>query len=100
MQKCLIEICEEFETISNFFKEQTSPKEEKVNNLFLKFIECFSSLKADKLNFPKEFQNDVKYYIEKNPPLVRKFEDVQIRYLMLSDFYDFARLTKKYSPKK
>lgn len=100
MQKCLIKICEEFEQVSNFFQDQTPEKEEIINSLFHKFIECFSSLKEEKLSFPKEFQNDVKYYIEKNPPLLRKFEDVQIRYLMLSDFYDFARLTKKYSLKR
>ena len=28
--------------------------------------------------------------------LVKKFQDVQMRYLMLSDFYDYVRLTKKY----
>lgn len=99
MQKCLNEICKEFETIKNFLQEQTPQKEEIINRLFFTFLECFNSAGEEKLDFPKEFQNDVRLYKEGNVPLIQKFEDVQIRYLMLSDFYDFARLTKKYTIK-
>jgi hypothetical protein len=59
-------------------------------------MECFKSLGAEKLDYPKEFINDVKLYHEGFKPLHQKFEDIEIRYLMLSDFYDFARLTKRY----
>jgi len=59
-------------------------------------MECFATLKEEKLEYPKEFITDVRLYHEKFPPLLQKFEDIQIQYLMLSDFYDFARLTIKY----
>lgn len=96
MHQCLIDICMAFEKVENFFQDQTTDKEKIIHKLFLQFMECFKNLKEEKLNYPIEFQNDVKLYYEKYPPLLRKFEDVQIRYLLLSDFYDFVRLTKKY----
>ncbi|HFU76520.1 MAG TPA: hypothetical protein ENK66_09785 [Arcobacter sp.] len=99
MQKCLIQICKEFETINNFLEDQTKNKENQVNDLFINFMDCFYTLKEEKLEYPKEFQEDVKLYHEGFKPIYKKFADVQIRYLMLSDFYDFVRLTKKYKRK-
>jgi len=96
MNDCLIKICEEFEDLSRFLQEQTPQKEILVNKLFLKFMTCFEKLKEEKLQYPKEFINDVRLFHEGFSPLIQKFDDIQIRYLMLSDFYDFARITKKY----
>jgi hypothetical protein len=39
----------------------------------------------------------VKLYLQGHEILKKKFEDVEIRFLMLSDFYDFCRLTKRYT---
>ena len=96
MHKCLIEICQEFETVKDFLTQPTPEKEEIINALFLDFMECFPSIKEEKLKYPKEFIHDVSLFNEGNFMLVKKFQDVQMRYLMLSDFYDYARLTKKY----
>ena len=82
MHKCLIEICQEFETVKDFLTDVTPQKEE--------------IIKEEKLQYPNEFIHDVKLFNEGNFMLVKKFQDVQMRYLMLSDFYDYARLTKKY----
>jgi hypothetical protein len=95
MQECLKDICKEFESCSNFLKDKSEQKINTVNKIFAEFMECFSSLKEEKLEYPKEFINDVRYYVEGNEPLVKKFEDIEMRYLMLSDFYDFCRITKK-----
>lgn len=96
MRKCLVDICQEFETIKDFFEDQTNYKEDLVDELFDNFMECFTTLKEEKLDYPKEFIEDVRLYKEGNPNIHKKFNDVQIRYLMLSDFYDYVRLTKKY----
>jgi len=96
MQKCLEEICKEFETLQGFLKNQTLEQKLLVDKLFLKFMNCFNELKEEKLEYPKEFINDVRLFHEGFAPLLQKFEDKEIRYLMLSDFYDFARITKKY----
>ena len=96
MHKCLIEICQEFETVKDFLTDTTPQKEEIINALFLDFMECFPSIKEEKLKYPIEFIHDVSLFNEGNFMLVQKFQDVQMRYLMLSDFYDYARLTKKY----
>lgn len=96
LNACLVNICETFEETTDFLSNRSPEKEEIVTKLFFDFLECFSSLKAEKLEYPKEFQNDVKLYLQGHPILKKKFEDVEIRYLMLSDFYDFCRLTKRY----
>ncbi|XPV69889.1 MAG: hypothetical protein ACNI25_04770 [Halarcobacter sp.] len=96
MQNCLVEICKEFETLKGFLKTPTKEQEETVNRLFYKFMECFPTIKEEKLEYPREFIDDVRLYNEGLEIVHKKFEDTQIRYLMLSDFYDFARVTKKY----
>lgn len=96
MHECLKQICKEFETVQDFFTSPSLHAEEKVDKLFINFMLCFSNLKEEKLQYPKEFQHDVKLYNEGFEPLIKKFQDREIRYLMLSDFYDYARLTKKY----
>lgn len=100
MKNCLKEICIEFESLQGFLKNQTPQKIEIVDKLFLKFMNCFKDLKEEKLEYPKEFIGDVRLFHEGFAPLLQKFEDKEIRYLMLSDFYDFARLTKKYKKGK
>ena len=100
MDKCLVGICETFEETKDFLSHRSAEKEKIVTRLFFEFLECFSSLKAEKLDYPKEFQNDVRLYLQGHPILKKKFEDVEIRYLMLSDFYDFCRLTKRYTKQK
>ena len=96
LNKCLVNICETFEEATDFFSNRSQEKEKIITRLFYDFLDCFSSLQAEKLEYPKEFQNDVKLYLQGHPILKKKFEDVEIRYLMLSDFYDFCRLTKRY----
>lgn len=97
MNPCLIHICERFETIADFLAHRSQEQEEIVSDLFLDFLDCFASLQAEKLEYPKEFQKDVKFYLQGEPIMMKQFEDVEFRYLMLSDFYDFCRLTKRYS---
>ena len=96
MNPCLVNICKAIEQISDFLSERSLEKEQVVTGLFFDFLDCFSSLGAEKLEYPKEFQNDVKLYLQGHEILKKKFEDIEIRYLMLSDFYDFCRLTKRY----
>jgi hypothetical protein len=96
LDPCLISICERFETISDFLVHRSQDKEAIVIQLFSDFVECFSSVGAEKLDYPKEFQKDVKYYMQGEPIMMEQFEDIEFRYLMMSDFVDFCRLTKRY----
>jgi len=97
VDQCLVRICERFEEIADFLVHRSQEKEEIVTKLFLDFLNCFSSLKAEKLEYPKEFQKDVKYYLQGEPIMMKQFEDIEVRYLMLSDFVDFCKFTKRYS---
>lgn len=97
VNQCLVHICERFEKITDFLTQRSPDQEEIVSNLFQDFVDCFSSLQAEKLEFPKEFQKDVKYYLQGEPIMMEQFKDIEFRYLMLSDFVDFCRLTKRYT---
>jgi hypothetical protein len=97
LDQCLVGICERFEEITDFLAHRSQEQEEIVTQLFSDFVECFSSVGAEKLDYPKEFQKDVKYYLQEEPVMMEQFEDIEFRYLMLSDFYDFCRLTKRYT---
>jgi len=99
MHPRLTNICEEFETLKGFLDNQTPEKTEKLHSIFYELIDCFSELKGEKLEYPKEFREDVRLYKEEYAPIIKKFEDTKIRYLMLSDFYDFVRITKKFKSK-
>ncbi len=77
LNTCLVNICATFEEITDFFSDRSSEKEAIVTKLFFDFLECFSSLQAEKLEYPKEFQNDVKLYLQGHPILKKKFEDVE-----------------------
>lgn len=96
MDQCLVHICERFERLTDFLRDKSPEEVEIVSNLFFDFINCFSSLRSEKLEYPKEFQKDVKYFSQGEPIMKKQFEDIEFRYLMLSDFYDFCRLTKRY----
>lgn len=97
LDQCLVGICERFEKINDFLVYRSQEQEEIVIQLFSDFVECFSSMQAEKLEYPKEFQKDVKYFLQGEPVMMKQFEDTEFRYLMLSDFYDFCRLTKRYT---
>lgn len=96
MQKCLEEICMKFEEVDGFLTQKTPENGVKISRLFDRFIECFTNLKEEKLNYPNEFITDVKLYVDNFEPIVKKFEDIEIRYLLLSDFYDFTRISRMY----
>jgi len=100
MNPCLAQICQSFEKLQGFLHNASPKQEIVVDRLFEEFMECFASLKEEKLEYPKEFRIDVRLYHKGFAPLLQKFEDRQIRYLMLSDFYDFARLTKRYKKRE
>lgn len=99
MRQCLEKICQEFEQTRGFLKNRAEETEELIYNLFYDFIKCYGELKEEKLEYPKEFAEDVRLYKEGNPNVIGKFEDIEMMYLMLSDFYDFVRMTKKYVSK-
>lgn len=97
MHQCLVQVCERFEEVSDFLVHRSQEKEEILTKLFLDLVHCFASLQAEKLEYPKEFQKDVKYFLQGEPVMMKQFEDIEFRYLMLSDFVDFCKLTKRYT---
>lgn len=62
--------------------------------LFERLVDCFYALGSDKLLFPNEFQRDVALYKGGNASVIRKFSDVEIRYMFIADLHDYCRLKK------
>lgn len=97
MKQCLYEICVEFEELQGFLTEKTDAKKDKVNQLFFRFVNCFSFLGEEKHAYPREFAADCALFVAGDSGVVDKFGDIEMRYLILSDFYDYARLKKLFT---
>lgn len=97
MHPALYDCLNGFEQIKDFLTAKNREKEKKLDNVFEDFISCYASLKEEKLKYPKEFSTDVRLFREQNPSILKKFEDREMRFLMLSDFYDYCRI-KKFFP--
>jgi hypothetical protein len=89
------EIIEEFKYIGDFFTNRTMEQEILVDKLFFAFMVAFDNLKEEKLSYPKEFITDVRLYNNNYEPILKKFEDIEMKYLILSDFYDFCYLVNR-----
>jgi hypothetical protein len=87
MQQCLEYICREFEKIKDYLHAPTSAKELIINNLFANFMQCFSEYPFEKKRYPKEFLESANLY---------NAGDIGMRYLLLSDFYDYVKITHLY----
>jgi hypothetical protein len=96
MNRDLEIICKIFETTKGFMKNPTKKKCDMVEMLFESFMVSFSFLREEKLDYPQEFRDSVTAYNDENKITKDYFEDIEMKYLILSDFYDYARLTKKY----
>jgi hypothetical protein len=96
MNRDLEIICKIFETTKGFMKKPTKKKSDMVEMLFESFMVSFSFLKEEKLEYPQEFRDSVSAYNDQNKITIEYFKDIKMKYLILSDFYDYARITKKY----
>ncbi|MFW5989769.1 MAG: hypothetical protein ACOCP1_00040 [Campylobacterales bacterium] len=94
MQECLVRLLREYEELENILLTKNRAVYPKVNMLFERLVDCFYNLGSDKLLFPNEFQRDVALYKGGNSSVIRKFRDVEIRYMFIADLYDYCRLKK------
>ncbi|MDD2384053.1 MAG: hypothetical protein PHN18_07675 [Sulfurospirillaceae bacterium] len=96
MQQCLEYICREFEKVKDYLYVPTSAKELIINNLFENFMKCFLEYPFEKKRYPKEFLESANLYNAGDVVILKRFEDVGMRFLLLSDFYDYVKITHLY----
>lgn len=96
MQHCLEYICKEFEKVQDYLNTPTPAKEVIINNLFENFMHCFIEYPFEKKRYPKEFLDAANLYESGDTVILKRFEDIGMRYLLLSDFYDYVKITKLY----
>jgi hypothetical protein len=66
------------------------------NNLFKNFMKCFLEYPFEKKRYPKEFLETANLYNDGDVVTLKRFEDIGMRYLLLSDFYDYVKITHLY----
>ncbi len=93
MQQCLEYICREFEKVKDYLHRPTLEKERIIDNLFANFMQCFSEYPFEKKRYPKEFLEAANLYNAGDAVVRQRFADVGMRYLLLSDFYDYVKIT-------
>ena len=96
MQHCLEYICREFEKVKDYLHAPSPVKELIINNLFENFMDCFGQYPFEKKRYPKEFLDAANLYNVNDPVILKRFEDIGMRYLLLSDFYDYVKITHLY----
>jgi len=96
MQQCLEYICREFEKVKDYLHHPSPVKELIINNLFENFMKCFLEYPFEKKRYPKEFLETANLYNDGDVVTLKRFEDIGMRYLFLSDFYDYVKITHLY----
>ena len=56
-------------------------------------MQCFSEYPFEKKRYPKEFLEAANLYNAGDAVVRQRFADVGMRYLLLSDFYDYVKIT-------
>ena len=96
MQQCLEYICREFEKVKDYLYHPSPAKGLIINNLFKNFMKCFLEYPFEKKRYPKEFLETANLYNDGDVVTLKRFEDIGMRYLLLSDFYDYVKITHLY----
>ena len=96
MQQCLEYICKEFEKVKDYLHAPSPAKELIINNLFENFMHCFSEYPFEKKRYPHEFLEVSNLYNAGDIVVQKRFSDIGMRYLLLSDFYDYVKITHLY----
>lgn len=85
-------ILTQFRECKNIFNSRDDSK--KISTLFDELILSIDNLGSEKLTLPREFRDDTSLYLKGDRATLEKFEDIENRYLMLSDLYDYLRVKK------
>lgn len=75
----------------------TSHSEEEameVESAFDELTAWFCALHEEKFDWPQEFRESLTAHKRNDPRVMETLSDVRNRYLIMAEFYDFARLTK------
>lgn len=96
MQQCLEYICKEFEKVKDYLHAPSPIKEHIINNLFENFMSCFMEYPFEKKRYPHEFLDVATLYNAGDSVVKKRFSDSGMRYLLLSDFYDYVKITHLY----
>jgi hypothetical protein len=87
-----MQILKNFKKYENFLSDRTAEDERDVTALFDGVAEYIDGMGAAKLALPDGFVRDLGLYLRKKAEMVEYFEDVERRYLLLSDLYGYLKL--------
>jgi len=90
-----MKLLKNFTVYDAFLRDRSDADEHEITMLFDKVADEFENMQEEKLSYPNNFVRDLRLYKNKNTQIVEYFEDVEKRYLLLSDLYDYARIKGK-----
>jgi len=90
-----MEILKDFGKYENFLTDRHTQDEEEIAKLFDEVAKTINAMKEEKLSIPNGFVRDLGLYVRKNPEIVEYFEDIERKYLLLSDLHGYLRLKGK-----
>ncbi len=94
MQNGTFSYLQDFGRYFGFLEHRSEQDEDAIFELFEDTVEVFESMGEKKLLIASEFVRDLRLYKKNDPLTIDYFSDIEKRYLLLSDLYDFLRLKK------
>ncbi len=96
MHSCLImQILKNLKKYENFLTKRSVEDEKEIALLFDETALFLDGMKEEKLSLPSGFVRDLGLYMRKKPEMIEYFEDIERRYLLLSDLYGYLKLKGK-----
>lgn len=91
-----MEFLRDFDRYDSFLTQRDESDEAKVWDIFEKAAFAVKNMGQEKLFLPDGFVRDLTLYADENPHITLYFEDVEKRYLLLSDLHGFLKLKSRF----
>jgi hypothetical protein len=90
-----MDILKELGKYESFLTTRDKSDEQKIAEIFEAVAKEVCEMKEEKLTLPCGFVRDLRLYTEKKPEIVKYFEDIEQKYLLLTDLYGYCRVKGK-----
>lgn len=90
-----MDILRGFEKYDSFLSHRTEADELSVAHIFDTVADELSRMGEEKLSLPYGFVRDLRLYVQKLPEIVQYFDDIERKYLLLTDLHGYLKLKGK-----
>lgn len=90
-----MEILKGFEKYESFLTDRSKQDELEMTRIFDEVALEMNKLGHEKLSLPHGFVRDLRLYVQKLPEIIEYFDDIERKYLLLTDLHGYLKLKGK-----